>query len=80
MESAAYNPSLGPVQAAIVAFIVGGGGGYEGIVEAVLVEKEGAVVRQEDTARMMLNHIAPNSHFRVFHCDLGSNGCLKGEA
>ncbi|KAF2304741.1 hypothetical protein GH714_037785 [Hevea brasiliensis] len=42
MESAAYNPSLGPVQAALVAYVVGGGGDdYEKIVAAVLVEKKG---------------------------------------
>ncbi|KAL2519384.1 Cytidine deaminase 1 [Abeliophyllum distichum] len=44
VESAAYNPSLGPVQAALVAYVAGGGGGYESIVAAVLVEKEGAKV------------------------------------
>ncbi|KAJ0029882.1 hypothetical protein Pint_13374 [Pistacia integerrima] len=55
MESAAYNPSLGPVQAALVAYVASGnGGGYERIVDAVLVEKEGAVVRQEHTARLLL--------------------------
>ncbi|WCJ42650.1 cytidine deaminase 1 [Euphorbia peplus] len=67
-ESAAYNPSLGPVQAAIVAFMVGGGGGYDGIVGCVLVEKEGVVVRQEHTARLLLQVIAPKCEFKVFHC------------
>ncbi|KAK1417392.1 hypothetical protein QVD17_26519 [Tagetes erecta] len=61
MESAAYNPSMMPVQAALVAYMVGGGGGYERIVAAVVVEKEGACVRQEDTARLMLTHISPKS-------------------
>ncbi|GMH13719.1 hypothetical protein Nepgr_015560 [Nepenthes gracilis] len=54
MESAAYNPSLGPAQAAVVAYVVatgGGDGGFDKIVAAVLVEKEGAVVRQGDTVR-----------------------------
>ncbi|KAF2325123.1 hypothetical protein GH714_022898 [Hevea brasiliensis] len=64
MESAAYNPSLGPVQAALVAYLVGGSGdGYEKIVAAVLVEKEGAVVRQEYMARkverLQLDHFSP---------------------
>ncbi|EEF48094.1 cytidine deaminase 1 [Ricinus communis] len=68
MESAAYNPSLGPVQAAIVAYLVGGGGGYEKIVAAVLVEKEEAVVRQEFTARLLLQVISPRCEFKVFHC------------
>lgn len=69
MESAAYNPSLGPVQAAIVAYVVGGGGGgYEKIVAAVLVEKEGAVVRQECTAKLLLEVISPKCELKVFHC------------
>ncbi|KAI3709644.1 hypothetical protein L2E82_39410 [Cichorium intybus] len=68
MESAAYNPSMMPVQAALVAYMVAGGGGYERIVAAVLVEKEGVVVRQEDTARLMLKYISPKCELRVFHC------------
>ncbi|KAG2323531.1 hypothetical protein Bca52824_016744 [Brassica carinata] len=69
MESAAYNPSLGPVQAALVDYIAnGGGGGYEKIVGAVLVEKEDAVVRQEHTARLLLQMISPKCDFLVYHC------------
>lgn len=78
MESAAYNPSLGPVQAALVAYLAaGGGGGYERIVAGVLVEREGAAVRQEDTARMFLKLISPKCEVRVLHCVLGSNGCKR---
>ncbi|CAN8270932.1 unnamed protein product [Cochlearia groenlandica] len=70
MESAAYNPSLGPVQAAIVDYVAnGGGGGYERIVGAVLVEKEDAVVKQEDTARLTLRIISPKCEFNVFYCN-----------
>lgn len=77
MESAAYNPSLGPVQAALVAYLAaggsgGGGGGYERIVAAALVEKEDAVVRQEHAARLLLQVISPKCEFNVFHC-----GCKK---
>lgn len=67
-ESAAYNPSLGPVQAALVAYVAGGGGGYERIVAAVLVEKEVAKVKQEDTARMILKAISPKCELKVFYC------------
>ncbi|EXB38831.1 Cytidine deaminase [Morus notabilis] len=76
-ESAAYNPSLGPVQAALVAYIASGceGGGYERIVAAVLVEKEGAMIRQEETARLLLRSISPRCEFRAFHC---VSGCKKG--
>ncbi|GLT47831.1 hypothetical protein SLA2020_214930 [Shorea laevis] len=69
MESAAYNPSLGPVQAAIVAYVAnGGGGGYEKIVGAVLVEKADALIKQEHTARLLLQCISPNCELKVFHC------------
>uniref|UniRef100_A0A1J3CNZ6 cytidine deaminase n=1 Tax=Noccaea caerulescens TaxID=107243 RepID=A0A1J3CNZ6_NOCCA len=69
MESAAYNPSLGPVQAALVDFVANGGdGGFDRIVGAVLVEKKDAVVRQEHTARMLLQVIAPKCDFMVLHC------------
>ncbi|CAJ2636563.1 unnamed protein product [Trifolium pratense] len=80
MESAAYNPSLGPVQAAIVAFIAGFGAGdgaaeYGELVEAVLVEKEDAVVKQESTARLFLSSISPHCRFNVFLCT--SNNKIK---
>lgn len=44
IESAAFNPSLFPLQAGIIAFLCQDGGNYEDIVYAVLVEKEGAAV------------------------------------
>lgn len=78
VESAAYNPSLLPVQAALVAYIAGGGGGYERIVAAALVEKEGVKVIQEDTARLLLKKISPKCEFRVFHCRSNENGFTKG--
>nr|XP_043624066.1 cytidine deaminase 1-like [Erigeron canadensis] len=68
MESAAYNPSMMPVQAALVAYMVAGGGGYERIMAAVLVEKEGVVVRQEDTARLLLKYTSPKCVLTVVHC------------
>ncbi|XP_060188691.1 cytidine deaminase 1-like [Lycium barbarum] len=77
VESAAYNPSLGPVQAALVAFVARGGGGYEQIVAAALVEKEGAKVRQEDTARLFLKLVSPKCDLKVFHCCFAENGCKK---
>lgn len=68
MESTAYNPSLGQVQAALVGFVAKGGGEYERIVAAALVEKERAKVRQEETARLLLNMISPKCDIKVFHC------------
>ncbi|KAL0374475.1 UNVERIFIED_CONTAM: Cytidine deaminase 1 [Sesamum radiatum] len=68
VESAAYNPSFGPVQAALVAYVARGGGGYERIVAAALVEKEGGKVRQADTARLLLKAVSPKCEFSVFYC------------
>ncbi|KAL3535630.1 hypothetical protein ACH5RR_004091 [Cinchona calisaya] len=77
VESAAYNPSLGPVQAALAAYIAGGGGGYEKIVAAALVEKEGAEVSQEDTARLLIKKVSPKCEFWVIHCFANENGYKK---
>ncbi|CAE6169479.1 unnamed protein product [Arabidopsis arenosa] len=70
IESVASNPSLGPVQAALVDFVACGlGKGFDKIVEVVLVEKKNARVSQEGTAKMILDTIAaPNCDFKVFHC------------
>ncbi|XP_019087929.1 PREDICTED: cytidine deaminase 6-like [Camelina sativa] len=69
LESVAYNPSLGPVQAALVDFVARSGGKpFEDITEAVLVEKGDATVVQEDTARIFLKKIAPNCDFKVLRC------------
>ncbi|XP_057968819.1 cytidine deaminase 1-like [Malania oleifera] len=81
MESAAYNPSLGPIQAALVAYVAsGGGGGYDQIVAGVLVEKEGAAAAQEHTARLLLQLVSPLCEFRVFHCRSASNDCKKSSS
>ncbi|XP_054784066.1 cytidine deaminase 1-like [Prosopis cineraria] len=68
MESAAFNPSMGPVQAALVAFVAGGGGKYDEIVAAVLVEKEGATVKQEGTGRLLIESITPKCQFKALLC------------
>ncbi|KAK8559044.1 hypothetical protein V6N12_042332 [Hibiscus sabdariffa] len=69
MESSAYNPSVQPVQAAIMAYIARGGGGYERIVGAVLVEKAEGVIKQEHAARLLLQCISPKCEFKVFQCE-----------
>ncbi|ERN16451.1 cytidine deaminase 1 isoform X1 [Amborella trichopoda] len=68
IESAAYNPSLGPLQAALVAFVAAGRGGYGELVRAALVEKSGAVISQESTVRLLLESIAPHCEFHTFRC------------
>nr|DAD44648.1 TPA_asm: hypothetical protein HUJ06_002878 [Nelumbo nucifera] len=63
VESAAYNPSLEPVQAVLVAYVVAGGdggGGYEKIVAGAL----------EGIARLLLQSVLPQCDFVVFHCNL----------
>ncbi|EOA18647.1 hypothetical protein CARUB_v10007223mg [Capsella rubella] len=70
IETVACNLSLGPVQAALVDFLARGKGkGFDKITGAVLVEKKGAKVSQEDISTMLLKKIAaPNCDFSVFHC------------
>ncbi|XP_024527536.1 cytidine deaminase 1 [Selaginella moellendorffii] len=66
-ESAAFNPSLPPLQAAIVAFVANGGGGYQDIVCAVLVEKKNSSVQQAPTTRMALDQISPRCPLHVYY-------------
>lgn len=67
MESVAYNPSLPPLQAALVAFVARDGGSYEDIVQAILVEKEGAAVQFAETVQVLLQKISPNCRFEVHY-------------
>ena len=69
LESAAYNPSLPPLQAALIAAVTGGGVAWGDIAEVVLVEleEEHAPVQQADSARLVVAKIAPQAAFRVLH-------------
>ncbi|RLM91944.1 cytidine deaminase 1-like [Panicum miliaceum] len=67
LESAAYNPTLGPVQAAIIAMVAAGGGPAGDVVAAALVEKERAAVAQETTARIFLDAVAPHASLHVYN-------------
>lgn len=66
MESAAYNPGLPALQAAIVAFICGGGSNYGEIEAAVLVETVDAPVRHAATVRLALESLAPQASFHFY--------------
>lgn len=66
LESAAYNPTLGPVQTAIIAMVAAGGGPAGDVVAAALVEKDGAVVAQEAMARIFLAAVAPQASLHVY--------------
>lgn len=63
-ESAAYNPSLGPIQAAMIAKVVGSS--VADIVAAALVEKHDAAVSHEGTARVFLASVAPTAKLHVY--------------
>lgn len=60
LESAAYNPTLGPMQAALIAAHHGGARMAE-IREGVLVELEGGPVSQLAGARQVLASVAPTA-------------------
>lgn len=64
LENAAFNPSLSPLQAALVA-LVADLGNYEEISEVVLVEKIGAKSSHEVSTKALLKCIAPNAHFKL---------------
>eukprot|EP00850_Spirogloea_muscicola_P018420 SM000168S02619 [mRNA] locus=s168:213011:214888:+ [translate_table: standard] len=66
MESAAYNPSLSPLQAALVALVSQGRTHYSDITEAVLVEKSGATVAQAASVQLALAKIAPGAMLTVY--------------
>lgn len=58
IESVAYNPTLGPMQAALVAVHLQGGR-IEDVREAVLVEVEGAPVSHSESAQRILASVVP---------------------
>jgi cytidine deaminase len=56
-ENAAFNPSLSPLEAAIVALIIRGGKSYADITEAVLVEVADATASQLGAAKAVLETV-----------------------
>jgi cytidine deaminase len=64
IENAAYNPSLPPLQTALVALITAGES-YSAISDVVLVEVEGAPISQKSAAEAVLSAIAPAVKLRV---------------
>jgi cytidine deaminase len=64
IESAAYNPSLPPVIAAIDRLRFSGRQ-YSDISEALLVELENAKISQEGMTRLVLRGIAPDLELRI---------------
>src|SRR5215813_12211535 len=64
IENAAYNPSLPPLQSALVALILAGQN-YSAISEVGLVEVESASISQKSAAEAVLSAIAPAVKLRV---------------
>lgn len=62
-ESVAYNPTLGPMQAALIALHMQGGR-LEDIADAVLIECEGARVTHARSAAQVLASLAPTIALR----------------
>ena len=53
-ENAAFNPSMSPLEAAVVSLVISGGRGYGDITDAVLVEVAGAVASQVSATKAVL--------------------------
>jgi len=64
VESAAYNPSLPPILAAIDRLRFSGGQ-YSDISRAVLVELDGSKISQQGITRLVLETLAPGTELRV---------------
>ena len=64
MENAAYNPSLSPLQVALVALILAGDD-FSAISQVCLVEVRGAVISQKGVTEAVLSTIAPGVTLQV---------------
>jgi cytidine deaminase len=64
IENAAYNPSLPPLQTALVQLILAGESAAN-ISKAVLVEAENAVITQKSIAQVALSALAPAANLTV---------------
>ena len=56
-ENAAYNPSMSPLEAAVVSLVINGGKSYADIADAVLVEAANSKVSQTAATRTVLEAI-----------------------
>ncbi|KAL6777495.1 CDD1 [Auxenochlorella protothecoides x Auxenochlorella symbiontica] len=67
VESVAYNPSLGPLQCALVCMRLRGHADWSRIEEVVLVEDRQASVSQEAVTAATLRAIAPRARLHIVH-------------
>lgn len=64
MENAAFNPSLSPLQSALVA-LVADKRDYDEICEAILVEQKSAVISHASISEEILKSLAPKAKFKL---------------
>lgn len=57
-ENAAFNPSMSPLESALVALVINGGFTYADITDAALVEVQGAVASQLNATRDVLSSVS----------------------
>ncbi|KAK9805228.1 hypothetical protein WJX72_007282 [[Myrmecia] bisecta] len=66
-ESAAFNPSLPPLQSAMVDAVIDGMPCYTAVLEVVLVELRGVLVEHALTTKVFLGQIAPDAKLTILH-------------
>jgi cytidine deaminase len=69
IESAAYNPSIPPLQTAIIDAVIDGMPCYTEVKDVVLVELRHGRVQHETTTRVILEQIAPEARLTVLHAE-----------
>lgn len=69
IESAAFNPSIGPLQTAIIDAVVDGMPSYTEVKAAVLVEVAGGAVQHRSAMAVQLSVIAPQAQFYTLTVD-----------
>jgi len=71
IENAAFNPSLPPLETALVALVLAGEESGD-ISRAVLVETKGGSITQKDVTRIVLSAVAPAATLEVVSATRGS--------
>jgi len=69
VESAAYNPTVSPLHAALVNALIKGLKGWDEIDHVLLVESATASVKHEHLLREVLTHICPQATFSVLSAE-----------
>jgi cytidine deaminase len=70
LENAAFNPSLSPMQSALVNLVVAGEQ-FAAMTRVVLVEQKSAMISQRPSAEVVLHSIAPGIRVEVFTATAG---------